>query len=321
MKTKKLAMSPLILLMILVLLSGCVPQTNDSIEPSESSPSDVSDHEPLQTTSSDFNEPTDSSTDTTVSSITTDQFDQTDPQLLSLHKEILDNGYSVGMTFLGYVNEEATENELRSYLKSSQYAEKYAFLCDAPLADAGGTELYAVVPAVKECHTSVYRAKINDSGEYDVLTDDVLYDEKGADSFLLRCNISDIHSNAVISFDNGDEVFSVFPMLSGMDGRLAAENCYDFTIYTENDETEDKNVQIARELLIESDQVRERMTQGMSLLYTGEHQTIEGRDCWIFALGTEHDDQFVREYLYGVCDNLIYTYDVISDTWSVLGAD
>lgn len=315
MKLKKLAVSPLILLMILALLSGCVPQTSDSTEPLESSSSDVSDREPLQTTSSDFNEPSDSSTDTAMSSITTD------PQLSSLHKEILDNGYSVGMAFLGYVDEEAAENEMRSYLKSSQYAEKYAFLCDAPLADAGGTELYAVVPAVKECHTSVYRAKINDSGEYDVLTDDVFYDEKGADSFLLRCNISDIHSNAVISFENGDEVFSVFPMLSGMDGRLAAENCYDLTIYTKNDETEDKNVQIARELLIESDQVRERMTQGMSLLYTGEHQTIEGRDCWIFALGTEHGDQFVREYLYGVCDNLIYTYDVISDTWSVLGAD
>lgn len=83
-------------------------------------------------------------------------------------------------------------------------------------------------------------------------------------------------------------------------------------------DTEDKNVQIARELLTEADEVRERMSLGMTLLYTGEHQTIDGRDCFIFALGTDHDGQFVREYLYGVCDNLIYTYDAIADSWTTL---
>ena len=85
-------------------------------------------------------------------------------------------------------------------------------------------------------------------------------------------------------------------------------------------DTEDKNVQIARELLTEADEVRKRMSQGMTLLYTGEHQTIDGRDCFIFALGTEHDGQFVREYLYGVCDNLIYTYDAIADSWTTLAS-
>lgn len=82
---------------------------------------------------------------------------------------------------------------------------------------------------------------------------------------------------------------------------------------------EDKNIRIARELLTEADEVRERMTQGMALLYTGEHQTIDGRDCLIFALGTDHEGQFVREYLYGVCDNLIYAYDALTDKWTALG--
>ena len=60
------------------------------------------------------------------------------------------------------------------------------------------------------------------------------------------------------------------------------------------------------------------MAQGMILLYTGERQTVEGRECLIIALVTDRDEQFVREYLYGVCDNLIYTYDAISDTWAAL---
>lgn len=83
-------------------------------------------------------------------------------------------------------------------------------------------------------------------------------------------------------------------------------------------DTADKDVQIAHELLSEVGQVREHMAQGMILLYTGERQTVEGRNCLIFALGTDRDEQFVREYLYGVCDNLIYTYDAINDVWTVL---
>lgn len=86
----------------------------------------------------------------------------------------------------------------------------------------------------------------------------------------------------------------------------------------EQADTVDKNVQIARELLTEADEVRERMSQGMTLLYTREQQTIDGRDCFIFALSTDHDGQFVREYLYGICDNLIYTYNAIADSWTTL---
>ena len=54
-------------------------------------------------------------------------------------------------------------------------------------------------------------------------------------------------------------------------------------------------------------------------MYTGNTQMIEGRTCLLFALGTDKEDQFVRERYYGVCDNLIYVYDAVSDTWAVLG--
>ena len=52
---------------------------------------------------------------------------------------------------------------------------------------------------------------------------------------------------------------------------------------------------------------------------TGNTQWIEGRPCLLFALGTDSEDQFVRERYYGVCDNLVYSYDAISDTWSTVG--
>ena len=247
----------------------------------------------------------------------------TDPKLLSLQKEIRDNACPAGMAFLGFVTEDAAENDLRGFLKSSRYAEEYAFLAAAPFVDAGGTELYAVVTAGKECIASVYRAVFTDSGEYDVKTDNALYAGNGTDCFLLRCNVSDIHANAVVSFKNGGATLSVFPMRSGVDGHLVAEGCYDFSVYPETEETaEEKNIRFAGELLTEAGEVQYYMGLGMTLQYTGQTQIIDGRSCRIFVLGTEHDDgQFVREHLYGVCDNLIYTYDALSDTWSVLGAE
>ena len=111
-------------------------------------------------------------------------------------------------------------------------------------------------------------------------------------------------------------------MLSGMDGHLVAENFYDFSIYSDygdDSEAEDKNVAIAREILLDSQEVRYYINIGMSVQYTGQIQEIYGRPCWIFALGTNRDDQFVRERYYGVCDNLVYFYDALNDTWEVLG--
>ena len=293
MNFKKIAVWPLMLSLVLTLLSGC------AVTPGGTS-----------------NTPQGGSTDK-PSEIT----EQADPKLLSLQKEIRNNACPAGIAFLGFVTEDATESDLRSFLKSSQYAEKYAFLADAPFVDAGGTELYAVVTAEKECCASVYRAAINDSGEYDVQTDNALYDGSGTDCFLLRCNVSDIHANAAVSFKTGDTIFSVFPMHSGTDGRLVAEGCYNFSLDAEDNHSPDSDVIIAYELLSEASEVQYYMGLGMTLQYTGQTQIIDGRSCWILALGTEHDDgQFVREHLYGVCDNLIYTYDALSDTWSVLGA-
>ncbi len=108
---------------------------------------------------------------------------------------------------------------------------------------------------------------------------------------------------------------------------------YDFSFYANGDGNEAGNVgkdgilsddetgiRIATELLCGTDEVSYYLGLGMSVQYTGEHEVIDGHDCWIFALGTEHDGQFVRELYYGVCDNIIYSYDAVSDAWSVLGA-
>ena len=296
MKLSKYILTLLIALAVLAAFSGCEAKPSDDPDLTENKTTDVSHL-------------------TTV---------QNDTDLSRLQKTILDNNESVGVAYIGYVGYEANEQEVYSFLDNSQYADKYDFLCGSPLVNVGGAELYAVVIADTEYIASVYRAEITDNGEYSVKTDDAIYKYSGygIDYFLLRCNESEIHSNVSLSFKKENDSFSVFPMLSGMDGQLVDGNYYDFSIYSDyvgSGESEDKNVAIAREILLESQDVQYYISMGMSVQYTGQIEEIEGRSCWIFALGTDRDDQFVRERYYGVCDNLIYYYDSLNDKWEMLG--
>lgn len=296
MKINKYIITLLIALIMLASASGCRAKPTDNPDLTE-------------------NQTTGTSQATTV---------QNDTDLSKLQKTILDNKEVVGIAYIGYVGHEANEKEVLNFVKNSQYADKYDFLCESPLVNAGGAELYAVVIADVKYSVSVYRAEITDNGEYSVKTDDALYNYSGngIDYFLLRCNESEIHSNVSLYFKKGNDSFSVFPMLSGMDGHLVAEKFYDFSVYTDyvnNSEPEDRNVEIAREIFSESQEVQYYINKGMSVQYTGQIREIDGRPCWIFVLGTDRDDQFVRERYYGVCDNLIYFYDTLNDKWEVLG--
>ena len=296
MKFNKYILTLITALIILALVSGCTKKQSDKHDLTENGTADIA-------------------LETTV---------QNDTDLSRLQKTILENNESVGIAYIGYVGYEANEQDVYRFANNSQYADRYDFLYNSPLVNAGGAELYAVVIADTEYLASVYRADITDNGEYSVNTDDALYDYsgKGIDYFLLRCNESEIHSNVSLYFKKGNDSFSIFPMLSGMDGHLAAGRFYDFSIYTdyvESVEPEDKDVKIATELLLESEEVQYYINMGMSVQYTGQINEIEGRPCLIFVLGTNRDDQFVRERYYGVCDNLIYFYDALNDTWEVLG--
>lgn len=79
------------------------------------------------------------------------------------------------------------------------------------------------------------------------------------------------------------------------DTKDSTVDCYDFSIYGGEGGVQDY------------------INSGMSVQYTGETEVIEGKPCMVFALGTDRDDQFVRERYYAVCDNLVYSYDAEGD--------
>lgn len=254
------------------------------------------------------------------SSVTTepDGAEPNDISLDALQNKISQNSIAVGVAFIGYVNSESTEADLRAYLAGSETGKKYPFLSSAPLVITEGQELYAIVPPNKKATITVYPSSVTEDGEYaDDRSNPLCIGEPG-EPLLLRCNLSEIYSNVLISATDGGGAVLFRPSVSLKDGHLTNDlPVYDFSIYEET--PDERSVQIATEILLEADEVKDAVKGGMKIMYTGDTQMIEGRTCLLFALGTDREDQFVRERYYGVCDNLIYVYDAVSDTWAVLG--
>ena len=239
--------------------------------------------------------------------------------LAALQQKISGFSKGAGVAFIGYVDSQSTEAELRSYLTASEAGKAYPFILNAPMFLTEGQELYAIVPPCDKGIIIVYAARMTEEGQYSDDRSHPLYEGKPGETVLLRCNLSEIYSNVLISATDGGGAIDFRPALSMENGHLQEiAGVYDFSVYEQM--PDERSVQIATELLLEANEVKHAVTQGMKVMYTGSTQWIEGRSCLLFALGTDSEEQFVRERYYGVCDNLIYAYDALSDTWSVLGA-
>ena len=241
-----------------------------------------------------------------------------DPALTALQQKINYNGKVAGVAFIGYVDSESSEVDLRAYYASSETGKAYPDLVHAPPYMAEGQELYAIVPVNDKGTITLYPSAMTENGEYADDKSNPLHVGEPGEALLLRCNLSEIYANVLITVTDGGGALDFRPSLSMENGHLQdIAGVYDFSIY---EETPDEcSVQIATEILLEADEVKDAIEHGMKIMYTGDTQMIEGRTCLLFALGTDREDQFVRERYYGVCDNLIYVYDAVSDTWAVLG--
>lgn len=236
----------------------------------------------------------------------------------ALQKEIAQSGSAVAVAFIGYVDSESSEADLRTYVAGSETGKEYPSLSSAPLYMAEGQELYAIIPPNDKGTIIVYPSMITEDGEYADDKSNPLHVGEPGEPLLLRCNLSEIYSNVLIAATDGGGAMDFRPSLSMENGHLQEiAGVYDFSTYEEV--PDERSIQIATELLLETEEVKQAVMQGMKVMYTGDTQWIEGRPCLLFALGTDSEEQFVRERYYGVCDNLVYSYDAISDTWSTVG--
>ena len=107
-------------------------------------------------------------------------------------------------------------------------AESCPFLADAVCVDAGGEDVYAIVPADPDGAVKVYDNTPRTGSELPK----ILTATGRGDIVLLRCNESDIMCNVFVRVSNSDgQVFDFHPFLSLENGRLGTEGVYDFTEY------------------------------------------------------------------------------------------
>ena len=238
-----------------------------------------------------------------------------DTELAFLRKQINQNGCGAGVALFGYVDSEFTMTDLSFYLEFHHLTKEYPFLSEAACYMADVQELYAIVPPNGKGRVTVYPSDITENGEYADDKSHPLFEGKPGEALVLRCNFSEIYSNVLVSVTDGGDAIDFHPSISLMDGHLAElAGVYDFSVYEET--PDERSVEIATEILLEYGEVRQGLENGMKLMYTGESEIINGGSCMLFVLGTDNGEQFVQEQLYGVCDNLIYIYDVFTDTWN-----
>ena len=245
--------------------------------------------------------------------------------LAILQDIIRENECQAGMAFLGYTYENADTSEILEYTRQEELAAAYPFLQDGTVVDAGGYEIYAIVPGL-DCKISIYPTQVTEEGEYLEDLNNPWYMGQENEVIILRCNMSEIFSNVMVSVQKQNMSVQYHPMVSLKDGHLAAEAyCYDFSIYYDWDEYQSEydyslDINIARDLIAQTDEVSYYLGLGMSLWYTGTEEYIGGRNCPVFVIGTDHEEHFTKEKYYVAGDNVVYYYDPLGDAWLLLGA-
>lgn len=239
------------------------------------------------------------------------------PGLKALREEILQNG-TFGAAFIGYVGYDSTGADLYDYLEYSATGQTYPFLSDATLCMAEGQELYVIVPQAGE-QVKIYSSTINENGEYVDDVSDPLLEGGPGEIVLLRCNVSEIYSDVRVVIVDGFGAHEFRPFISGRDGKIVeCVGLYDFSVYEPYDPGE-YGFEEEMDYLCTFDEVKEAMKRGMRVLYTGQTIDIDGNTCKLFSVGTDHEEQFVDEFHYAVCGDLVYSYDVVNDIWTPLG--
>lgn len=239
-------------------------------------------------------------------------------ELDNLRSDIARSGCTLGVGFIGYIDSASDEKAVQQFVNGSALAGGYPFLKELNEVVLDGSELYAIVPASEDAVITLYYAEMSEDGNYIDHTEWHLFIGDPGEAIVLRCNLSEIHSNVLISVKDGADTLEFHPTLSMKDGHVAAEpGCYDFTDY---EMTEEERAQNASDLLTATDEVKDALERGMKLLYTGDTEVVNGQQCLLFALGTEHGDQFVREELYAVSNDQVYAFYADSNEWQVLGA-
>ena len=122
----------------------------------------------------------------------------------------------------------------------------------------------------------------------------------------------------------GDDLFpgDVYFVQTNENGDITDFISADYKNYIDNgsitSEIKTKVIDILESNVYEVD---EYLNLGMSILFDGETIMLDDEEYYVVSLGTNHEDNFVREIYYAVnvYTEQVYLYDVINDSWDIVG--
>lgn len=128
-------------------------------------------------------------------------------------------GCRIGAAAAGPAAEDCTAEQLRAQILDSDLGWEYSFLADSTVVLHEGGEVYLLAPREGGSLT-IYPSEMGESGACIDDRQAPLYEGAPGETILLRCNVSDLYANVLISADGGACEFR--PMLSLKDGKLMA---------------------------------------------------------------------------------------------------
>lgn len=132
-----------------------------------------------------------------------------------------ENDCQAGIAFLGYIGYDASTEEILDYTNQEDYVASYPFLKNGTVVDAGGYEVFAIIPA-SDWSISVYSSEMTEDAVYKDYLDFPLYEGSPDEVIILRCNLSEIYSNTMVT----SKECRVFVLGKDLDDHIEVKNHY-----------------------------------------------------------------------------------------------
>lgn len=106
--------------------------------------------------------------------------------LAAFQNDLKEEVYQIGIAFLGYIGEGVPVQDILDYTKQADYLEAYPFLQNGTVVDAGGYEVYAIVPG-SGWSINIYPSEMTEDAEYRDNLETPYYKGAPDEIIILRC--------------------------------------------------------------------------------------------------------------------------------------
>ncbi len=258
-------------------------------------------------------------TETDQADVSSDAMGDTDAEELELavlRQRIGDAGCDVGIALAEFIEGALSDEDVRSYFVQTPFCKEYPFFADAELFNAGGEQLFLILPQSRTAMLELFATSIDENGEMKVLRDAPLCTVTDGAPLILRANEGDVLPSVLAVITDGDVTHEFLPALSLENAWSVAlsEGCFDLSL----DDIR-RHIGEAHEMLLRDfPEIQSAVDSGYALVFASDYYLYD-QPTVRFELGLSDEDGFVCKMQYAVTFDATYAMDVSDHKWYVIG--